>query len=46
MTKPYIFLTCFVPRPHNPKVKIDVYLESLIDDFDAYVFITSKANNI
>ncbi|CAI8596244.1 unnamed protein product [Vicia faba] len=26
MTKPYMFLTCLVPGPYNPKVKIDVYL--------------------
>ncbi|KAK2383561.1 hypothetical protein QL285_070997 [Trifolium repens] len=32
MTKPYMFLTCLVPGPSNPKAKIDVYLQPLIDD--------------
>jgi hypothetical protein len=32
MTKPYMFLTCLVPEPSNPKAKIDVYLQPLIDD--------------
>ncbi|XP_058731844.1 uncharacterized protein LOC131603526 isoform X1 [Vicia villosa] len=32
MTKPYLFLTCLVPGPYNPKAKIDVYLQPLIDD--------------
>ncbi|CAL5197624.1 unnamed protein product [Lathyrus oleraceus] len=31
MTKPYMFLTCLVHRPYKPKVKIDVYLQPLID---------------
>ncbi|XP_052734056.1 uncharacterized protein LOC128196612 [Vigna angularis] len=32
MSKPYMFLTCLIPGPFNPKVRIDVYLEPLIDD--------------
>ncbi|XP_047155998.1 uncharacterized protein LOC124827058 [Vigna umbellata] len=32
MTKPYMFLTCIIPDPSNPKASIDVYLEPLIDD--------------
>lgn len=32
MTKPYLFLTCLIPGPRNPKVKIDVFLQPLIDD--------------
>ncbi|XP_014493193.1 uncharacterized protein LOC106755535 [Vigna radiata var. radiata] len=32
MSKPYMFLTCLIPGPCNPKVGIDVYLEPLIDD--------------
>ena len=32
MTKPYMFLTCLIPGPSNPKAKIDVYLQPLIDD--------------
>jgi hypothetical protein len=32
MTKPYLFLTCLIPGPKNPKEKIDVYLQPLIDD--------------
>jgi len=31
-SKPYMFLTCLIPRPFNPKVGIDVFLEPLIDD--------------
>jgi hypothetical protein len=27
-----MFLTCLVPGPSNPKAKIDVYLQPLIDD--------------
>ena len=27
---PYLFLTCIIPGPNNPKTKIDVYLQSLI----------------
>lgn len=32
LNKPYMFLTCLVPRLYNPKVKIDAYLQPLIDD--------------
>ncbi|XP_047170715.1 uncharacterized protein LOC124839018, partial [Vigna umbellata] len=32
MSKPYMFLTCLIPGPFNPKVGIDVYLEPLIDE--------------
>ncbi|XP_019240549.1 PREDICTED: uncharacterized protein LOC109220542 [Nicotiana attenuata] len=32
MTSPYLFLTCIVPGPRNPKSLIDVYLQPLIDE--------------
>ncbi|WVZ15584.1 hypothetical protein V8G54_013150 [Vigna mungo] len=32
MSKQYMFLTCLIPGPWNPKVGIDVSLEPLIDD--------------
>ena len=32
MTGPYIFLSCIIPGPHNPKSLIDVYLQPLIDE--------------
>ncbi|CAK8565438.1 unnamed protein product [Lathyrus sativus] len=32
MTKPFMFLTCLIPGPHNPKAHIDVYLQPLIDE--------------
>ena len=32
MTIPYMFLTLIIPRPHNPKSRIDVYLKSLIKE--------------
>jgi len=32
MTTPYMFLTCIIPGPSNPKNKIDVYLQLLIDE--------------
>jgi len=32
MSKPYIFFSCLIPGPHNPKAHIDVYLQPLIDD--------------
>jgi len=32
MSKPYMFLSCLIPGPSNPKASIDVYLEPLIDD--------------
>ncbi|XP_073221455.1 uncharacterized protein [Cicer arietinum] len=31
ITKPYLFLTCLIPGPSNPKQNIDVYLQPLID---------------
>ena len=32
MTTPFMFLSCIIPGPHNPKAKIDIYLQPLIDD--------------
>ena len=32
MTTPYMFLTLIIPGPHNPKGKIDVYLQPLMDE--------------
>ncbi|XP_004488903.1 uncharacterized protein [Cicer arietinum] len=32
MTKPFMFLTCLIPGPSNPKANIDVYLQPLIDE--------------
>ena len=32
MTTPYMFLTLIIPGPHNPKSKIDVYLQPLINE--------------
>ena len=32
MTTPYMFLTCIIPGPTNPKNRIDVYLQPLIDE--------------
>ncbi|XP_058759557.1 uncharacterized protein LOC131632856 [Vicia villosa] len=32
MTTPYMFLTLIILGPHNPKNKIDVYLQPLIDE--------------
>ncbi|KOM47545.1 hypothetical protein LR48_Vigan07g124900 [Vigna angularis] len=32
MTKPYMFLSCIILGPSNPKSLIDVYLEPLVDD--------------
>ena len=32
MTSPYMFLTCIIPGPRNPKSKIDVYLQPLIEE--------------
>lgn len=32
MTTPFMFLTCIIPGPSNPKNKIDVYLQPLIDE--------------
>jgi len=32
ISRPYMFLSCLIPGPCNPKTSIDVYLEPLIDD--------------
>ncbi|WMV29453.1 hypothetical protein MTR67_022838 [Solanum verrucosum] len=32
MISPYIFLSCVIPGPRNPKSLIDVYLQPLIDE--------------
>uniref|UniRef100_A0A7C9DL29 Transposase-associated domain-containing protein n=1 Tax=Opuntia streptacantha TaxID=393608 RepID=A0A7C9DL29_OPUST len=32
MTRPYMFLSTVIPGPQNPKSKIDVYLQPLIDE--------------
>jgi len=32
MTTPYMFLSCIIPGPTNPKNRIDVYLQPLIDE--------------
>ena len=32
MTTPFMFLTCVIPGPKNPKNKIDVYLQPLFDE--------------
>ncbi|XP_016434597.1 uncharacterized protein LOC107760959 [Nicotiana tabacum] len=32
MTSPYLFLTCIIPGPRNPKRLIDLYLQPLIDE--------------
>ena len=32
MTTPFMFLTCVISRPKNPKNKIDVYLQPLVDE--------------
>ena len=32
MTTPFMFLTCVIPGPKNPKNKIDVYLQPLVDE--------------
>ena len=32
MTRPYMFLSYVIPGPNNPKSKIDVYLQPLIDE--------------
>ena len=31
---PYLFLTCTIPDLDNPKAKIDIYLQSLIDELN------------
>jgi len=30
ISRPYMFLSCLIPGPHNPKARIDVYLQPLI----------------
>ena len=32
MTSPYMFLTMIILGPRNPKIKIDMYLQPLIDE--------------
>jgi len=32
MTTPFMFLTCVIPDPKNPKNKIDVYLQPFVDE--------------
>jgi len=32
MTKPFMFLSCLIPGPRNPKAGIDVHLKPLMDD--------------
>jgi hypothetical protein len=32
MSTPYLFLTMIIPGPRNPKSKIDVYLQPMIDE--------------
>ena len=32
MTKPYMFLSCLIPGPRSPNVRIEVFLQPLIDD--------------
>ena len=32
MTDPFMFLTAIIPGPHNPKARIDLYLQPLIDE--------------
>ena len=32
MKDPYMFLTCLIPSPKNPKANIDVYMQPLIDE--------------
>ena len=32
MTTPYMFISCVIPGPKNPKNRIDVYLQPLIDE--------------
>ena len=34
MKDPYLFLTCIIPGLDNPKVKIDVFLQPLIDELN------------
>jgi len=32
MTTPFMFLTYVIPDPKNPKNRIDVYLQPLVDE--------------
>ncbi|XP_052116487.1 uncharacterized protein LOC127746636 [Arachis duranensis] len=34
MKDPYLFLTCLIPSPNNPKANIDVFLRPLIDELN------------
>ena len=34
MKDPYLFLTCIILGPDNPKAKIDIYLQPLIDELN------------
>ena len=34
MKDPYLFLTCIIPNPDNPKAKIDFYLQPLITELN------------
>ncbi|XP_072087304.1 uncharacterized protein [Arachis hypogaea] len=34
MKDPYLFLTCLIPGPNNPKANIDVFLGPLIDELN------------
>ena len=50
MTAPYMFRTCIIPNPHNPKSKIDVYLQLLIEELKilwagVLTYDMSKKNN-
>lgn len=36
MMTPYMFLTMFISSLHNPKSKIDVYLQSLINELQQF----------
>jgi hypothetical protein len=51
MTEPYIFLTLLIPGPRNPKARIDVFMQPLIDDLKLLwatgveTYDVSKKNN-
>ena len=34
MKDPYLFLTCIIPNPDNPKARIDVDLQCLINELN------------
>ena len=46
MTTPFMFLTCVIPGPKNPKNKIDVYLQPLIDELKELWDIGVETNDI